>query len=115
MNINDFKNFSEFLVYIRQNEEGMQHWSDEKTKTFCDRVSELMEKSPEFKEQYDNWAKRLELKERARSIKIKIGGSEEDTLYTKAYLKLKAISKEKQNKKSQSTTPVCNSGKVIEI
>ena len=115
MKLNNFKNFSEFLAYIRQNEEEMKYWDSDKIQTFCDRVSELMEKSPEFKEQYDNWTKRLELKERARHIRIKIGGSEEDTLYTKAYLKLKKIRKEKQNKKCQSTAPVRNSGKVIEI
>jgi GGDEF domain-containing protein len=98
MKINDFKTFDEFLVYIKQNNEEMKYWSEEKIKSFCDRVSELMEKSPEFKKRYDDWSKKLELKERARYVKIKIGGSNEDTLYAKAYLKLKQVHKENKSK-----------------
>ena len=98
MKINDFKTFDEFLVYIKQNNEEMKYWSEEKIKSFCDRVSELMEKSPDFKKRYDDWSKKLELKERARYVKIKIGGSNEDTLYAKAYLKLKQVHKENKSK-----------------
>ena len=120
MKINNFKTFDQFLIYIKQNSEEMKYWDDVKAKEFCDRVSTLMEESPEFKEKYDEWGKRVELQVKAKEAKIKIGGTVEQTAFSKAYLRLKEIQKEKQKRKEKSrktpkTTNQLKQGGAIEI
>ncbi len=100
--INDFKNFEQFMVYINQNHEKMQYWSTKETKLFTDKVAKLIDESPEFKEKYDAWAKKLELQAKAKEARIKIGGTVEETASSKAYLRLKEIQKEKQKRKENS-------------
>ena len=117
MEINDFKNFEEFLVYSSQHGEKMKYWDTEKIKSFCDKVSKLIEESPEFKEKYEKWTRKMELKEKAKNARIKIGGTPEENASTKAYLRLKKIKQEAQDKKRQATSKstFVPSGKIIEI
>lgn len=96
-----FKNFEQFQAYIKAYGEDMPKWSMEKQKKFADDVVKLCETSPEFKQKYDLWCKKIELQVRAKNCKIQIGGSKENEIYAKAYLKLKEI----QKKKKQSLQP----------
>lgn len=103
MKINDFKNFEEFLVYSSQYGDEMKNWDEEKLKTYSDKVAKLIDDSSEFKEKYEKWSKRLELQVKAKNARVKIGGTAEDTAYSKAYLKLKEI--QKANKKNKPSKP----------
>lgn len=97
MEIINFKNFEQFKAYIKQHGKEMPQWSSEKTEQFVGKVSKLMEESPEFKEKYDHWVKQMELKEKIKQHKVvSLGGTEEDTMYSRAYLKLKESAKKKK-------------------
>lgn len=94
-----FNNFEQFLAYIRQNGSEMKNWSSEKTKEFCDKVMKLREESPEFKEKYDDWQKRLERKQKKSNIVIVLGGTPEETAKSQAFLKLKEVQQKYKNRK----------------
>lgn len=98
--INSFKTFEEFKLYLKVNKDKIPYWTEEEIAAFNQKVYKLKEISPEFKEQYNKWVARLELKERAKSVSIKIGGSKEEEQYAKGYLKLKKIKQEKLKRKS---------------
>lgn len=49
MELVDFKNFSQFLVYNRTHTKEMQNWSDQQYGDYCEKVCNLMENNPEFK------------------------------------------------------------------
>lgn len=98
MEINNFKTFEEFKVYLKTHKDKMPYWTEEEISAFNQKVYELQEKSPEFKEKYAKWVARLELKQRAQSVSIKIGNAK-DEMYSKGYLKLKKIKAEKARKK----------------
>lgn len=89
----DFKNFEQFLIYIKQVGKDMQSWSPEKTKDFCDKVVKLREESPEFKEEYDKW---VASSERKNKKTVTIGGTEEDKRRSQALLKLKKYQNQKK-------------------
>ena len=103
--IKDFKTFEEFQVFIRSHKEKMPYWTTEEISSFNQKVYDLKENSPEFREKYDTWVSRLELKERAKSVSIKIG-NKQDEAYSKAYLKLKKYKKSKANHSSLSARNV---------
>ena len=102
--IKDFKTFEEFQVFIRSQKDKMPYWTTEEISSFNQKVYDLKENSPEFREKYDAWVARLELKERAKSVSLKIG-NQQDEIYSKAYLKLK---KYKKSKTSKTSLPVTN-------
>ena len=52
MEINNFKTFEEFKIYLKNNKDKIPHWSEEEISAFNQKVYELQEKSPEFKEKY---------------------------------------------------------------
>ena len=99
--IKDFKTFEEFQVFIRSHKEKMPYWTTEEISSFNQKVSDLRENSPEFREKYDIWVARLELKERTKSVSLKIG-KKQDEIYSKAYLKLKKYKKSKSTQTSLS-------------
>ena len=118
MKINDFKNFEEFLVYSNQYGDEMKNWDDEKLKTYSDKVAKLIDDSPEFKEKYEKWTKRLELQIKAKEARVKISGTAEETAYSKAYLRLKEIQKENKKSKPSQTSKTITSVKknnIVEI
>ena len=78
MEINNFKTFEEFKIYLKNNKDKIPHWSEEEISAFNQKVYELQEKSPEFKEKYAKWVARLELKQRAQSVSIKIGNAKDE-------------------------------------
>lgn len=93
MEIVDFKNFKQFLAYIKQHGEKMPYWSVEQIKKFNDKVMKLTEDSPEFKEKYEKWVAQVERKNKQTVV---IGGTEEDKRRSKALLKLREYQKKKK-------------------
>ena len=115
MKINDFKNFEEFLVYSNQYGDEMKNWDAEKLKSYSDKVSKLMDESPEFKEKYEKWVKRVELQVKAKEARVKIGGTAEETAYSQAYLRLKEIKKENKSSKPSKTIASIKKDNIVEI
>ncbi len=115
MKINDFKNFEEFLVYSKQHSDEMKNWDANKLKSYSDKVAKLMAESPEFKEKYEKWVKRLELQLKAKEARVKIGGTAEETAYSQAYLRLKEIKKENKSSKSSKTIASIKKDNIVEI
>lgn len=98
--ITDFKNFSQFLVYNRQHAQEMQNWSSQRLQEYCDKVMNLMENNPEFKKQYDKWTKVLEAKQKYH---VTIGGTPDEMASSQAWLALKRVQKNRENKKKENT------------
>ncbi|MBR5154091.1 MAG: hypothetical protein IKW58_00010 [Alphaproteobacteria bacterium] len=95
MEINNFKTFEEFKLYLKTHREKMPYWTEEEISNFNQKVYDLKEKSAEFKKKYDKWVKGLELKKNKEKVSIKISGTKQDEMYAKGYLKLKKIQQEK--------------------
>lgn len=54
------KDFDSFRMFIKEEKDSRASWSDEKEKAFNDRINDLMEKNPEFKEKYTAYCKEIE-------------------------------------------------------
>lgn len=96
MEIVDFKNFEQFQVYVRQHGQQMQYWSEEELQNFNEKVLNLIETNPEFKEKYEKWVKKNEEKQKKPII---IGGSKEETARSRALIMLKKAQLRQKNKK----------------
>ncbi|MBR5598924.1 MAG: hypothetical protein IKW39_02670 [Alphaproteobacteria bacterium] len=109
MEITNFKTFDEFRLYLNTHREKIPHWDAKEIEEFNKKVQCLRQTNPNFCKDYDNWVKRLELKEKARSVSIKIGNKKEE-MYSKGYIKL-------NEKRKITPTPIKKmpSGRSIEI
>lgn len=97
--IKDFKNFAQFKAYNRQHAKDMPNWSTQQMQEYCEKVMNLRETNPQFKEQYDRWTRVLEAKQKCH---VTIGGTPEDKLYSQAWLALrKSIEKLEAKKKAE--------------
>ena len=107
MEIADFKNFEQFLVYTKQHAEEMQHWSMEQHQKFSEKVWKLREENPEFRQKYDNWVKRLEASSKKKQA-IVIGGTGDEQAYSQAKFKLlklrENLNKDKIQNSAESET-----------
>lgn len=70
------KDFDSFKAFIKEERYLKNGWSDEKEKAFNQRIEDLMEKNPEFKEKYTAYCKERELKKKQTQQAIPLDDKE---------------------------------------